>query len=48
MDQLSKHINQAQQDVEQVHTSSKKISRRFYQIESVEFEPANTLVENQE
>jgi len=36
MDNLSKHINQAQQDVEQVHVSSKKISSKFAKIEQVE------------
>lgn len=37
MDNLSKHIGQAQKDVEEVHISSKKISTRFSKIESVEF-----------
>ena len=32
MDQLARHINQAQQDVEDVHRSSKKLSSRFSQI----------------
>ena len=36
MDNLAKHIQQAQQDVEQVHVSSKKISSRFTKIEQVE------------
>lgn len=36
MNQLSKHIQQAQHDVEQVHQSSKKISSRFNKIEKVE------------
>ena len=36
MDQLARHIEQAQQDVSLVHTSSQKISKRFSQIESVE------------
>ena len=43
MDKLSKHINQAQQDVEDVHKSSKKISSRFSKIEQVDLvatEPA--------
>jgi DNA recombination protein RmuC len=48
MDQLARHINQAQQDVEQVHTSSKKISRRFSQIESVELTPADSLLDSPE
>lgn len=34
MDNLAKHIDQAQQDVQQVHTSAKKITSRFVQIES--------------
>lgn len=36
MDNLSKHINQAHEDVEAVHKSSKKISNRFNSIEKVE------------
>lgn len=48
MDQLAKHISQAQQDVEQVHASSKKISRRFSQIESVELTTSDSLLEKQE
>ncbi len=36
MNHLAKHIQQAQQDVEQVHMSSKKISSRFAKIEKVE------------
>lgn len=50
MDQLARHINQAQQDVEQVHTSSKKISRRFNQIEAVELSstPAEKVLPNDE
>ena len=45
MDNLAKHINQAQQDVEQVHVSSKKISSRFNKIEQVELssEPDETV-----
>jgi DNA recombination protein RmuC len=38
MDHLAKHINQAQQDVEQVHQSSKKITSRFSKIEKVELQ----------
>ncbi len=33
MDNLAKHIDQAQKDVQQVHTSAKKITSRFVQIE---------------
>jgi len=36
MNKLAKHIDQAQQDVKQVHVSAKKISQRFTQIEQVE------------
>lgn len=35
MDNLVKHVNQAHEDVEAVHTSSKKISSRFNSIEQV-------------
>ena len=33
MDNLAKHIDQAHKDVQQVHTSAKKITHRFVQIE---------------
>ncbi|TQV85093.1 DNA recombination protein RmuC [Aliikangiella coralliicola] len=36
MDSLSKHIGQVSKDVEQVHTSARKISSRFNKIERVE------------
>jgi len=36
MDKLSDHINMAQKDVEQVHTSARKITSRFDKIEKVE------------
>lgn len=36
MDNLSRHIQQANDDVAQVHTSALKISKRFTQIENVE------------
>lgn len=36
MDNLARHIAQAHTDVEQVHTSAKKITERFGQIEQVE------------
>lgn len=36
MDNLSKHIQQANKDVSDVHTSAKKISSRFEKIEKVE------------
>jgi DNA recombination protein RmuC len=38
MDNLAKHIHQANEDVEQVHISAKKISGRFNQIEKVELD----------
>lgn len=36
MDKLSKHIDQAHQDVSEVSTSAKKITQRFQKIEAVE------------
>jgi DNA recombination protein RmuC len=39
MDNLAKHIKQAQADVDQVHTSSQKISQRFLQIDKADFTP---------
>jgi DNA recombination protein RmuC len=36
MDKLASHIDQASRDVQQVHTSAKRISRRFDAIEQVE------------
>ncbi|MBN2689646.1 MAG: DNA recombination protein RmuC [Gammaproteobacteria bacterium] len=36
MDNLARHINQAQTDVEEVHRSSRKITSRFDKIEKVE------------
>jgi DNA recombination protein RmuC len=38
MDNLARHIKQADEDVSQIHLSSKKISSRFMQIENVELE----------
>lgn len=38
MDNLSRHITQAHQDVEDIHKSSKKISSRFSKIEKVELD----------
>jgi DNA recombination protein RmuC len=38
MDNLAKHIDQAQHDVFEVNTSAKKITQRFQKIESVELE----------
>jgi len=43
MDKLAKHIQQAQQDVDDVHKSSRKISSRFNKIEQVELYPAEAL-----
>lgn len=50
MDNLARHIDQTQQDVTQIHTSSKKISKRFSQIEAVELEETNAIphVENEQ
>ena len=39
MDDLAKHIGQANKDVEQVHISSRKISERFMKIENAELDP---------
>ena len=38
MDNLAKHIEQAKNDVDDVHVSSRKISERFAKIERVELE----------
>lgn len=38
MDNLSRHIQQAHSDVEQVQTSAQKITKRFTQIEKVELD----------
>jgi DNA recombination protein RmuC len=38
MDNLAKHIEQAHSDIEQVHTSAKKITQRFNSIEQAELE----------
>lgn len=43
MNNLAKHIDQAHQDVQQVHTSAKKITSRFNQIEKAEELPATPL-----
>jgi DNA recombination protein RmuC len=45
MDNLARHIAQAHTDVEQVHTSAKKITERFGQIEQVEL---NSLIQPSE
>lgn len=44
MDNLARHIGQANQDVEQVHKSSQKISQRFTKIEKVELSAPDTEV----
>ncbi len=46
MDNLSRHIQQASEDVEQVHTSAIKISKRFTQIENVEISQLTNTHEN--
>ena len=38
MDNLARHIEQAKNDVDEVHVSSRKISERFAKIERVELE----------
>ena len=46
MDKLAKHIDLANKDVGEVHTSAKKISSRFTKIEQVELEePSSDLVD---
>jgi len=49
MDSLARHVEQTQQDVALIHTSSKKISKRFNQIEAVELDEdkqrANSILE---
>ncbi len=42
MDALNKHIHLAQKDVDMVHTSSKKITNRFFQIEQVQLDATET------
>ena len=46
MDNLAKHIDQAQQDVSLVHKSSQKISSRFSKIEKVELSAISLIEEN--
>lgn len=43
MDKLTKHIDLAHQDVNDVNTSAKKISQRFQKIEAVELEPHDPI-----
>lgn len=40
MDQLARHVQQAHEDVQKVHTSASRISARFEKIEKVELEPS--------
>lgn len=44
MDSLAKHIQQTHEDVQEVHTSAKKISGRFEKIEKVEFDIADKVL----
>lgn len=48
MDDLAKHIQQANHDVEQVHKSSQKLSSRFHKIEKVEVDGAKSMAEPDE
>lgn len=48
MNQLAKHIDQAHQDVQQVHTSAKKITHRFQQIDQNEVGQETGLEARQE
>jgi DNA recombination protein RmuC len=45
MDKLSTHISQAKDDVDKVHISASKITKRFEQIESVELEQKPGAIE---
>ncbi|PJD93684.1 MAG: DNA recombination protein RmuC [Legionella sp.] len=45
MDKLTKHIDLAHQDVNEVNTSAKKIAQRFQKIEAVELESAPESLE---
>ncbi len=45
MKKLADHIRQANQDVEEVHVSSRKISQRFARIEAVDLEPPQLELE---
>jgi DNA recombination protein RmuC len=47
MDKLTKHIDLAHQDVNEVNTSAKKITQRFQKIESVELENTDIAKINQ-
>ena len=48
MDKLSVHITQAKDDVDKVHVSATKISKRFEKIESVEIDQAPALEHDKE
>ena len=45
---LAKHIDQANRDVEEVHTSARKISSRFEKIEKVELQQESELLDEPE
>lgn len=47
MNDLSRHIHQAQADVEQVHKSSLKISSRFNKIDKVELDKVQLLLQEE-
>ncbi len=44
MDDLSKHISQANDDVGKIHTTAKKIAVRFTKIEKCEIDPSTSLL----
>lgn len=48
MGNLAKHIDQANRDVEEVHTSARKISSRFEKIEKVELQQESELLDEPE
>jgi DNA recombination protein RmuC len=41
MDQLARHIQQANDDVQKVNVSARRIADRFDKIEQVELEPSD-------
>ncbi len=43
MDNLARHISQANEDVDKVYTSSKKITSRFTKIEQVDLSKSDDL-----
>jgi DNA recombination protein RmuC len=48
MDNLSRHINQAQTDVDEIHISAKKITQRFDKIEKVDLESPEKAIQQED